>query len=518
VSTQIFCLGLSHRTAPIELRERLNYPLAELAAALAAYRDAGLGELVILSTCNRLELYAAVAQTDMRPVAAGIVPADTSMPPADAPMNGATTSAERLIGQADAPMTPLKDGGQAGATTTAASVLPQADAPMKGATTGAPQGVTKRHVSSESASFTDDSESVFTSLLAFVSATRGLPSAELSGKFYRLAGRDAIDHLGRVAAGLDSMVLGEPQILGQAAEAQALAAAQGAAGPVLSALFRAAVHAGKRARAETGISRNPSTISSVAVRLAEKAAGPLAERQVLVVGAGQMAELAVQALRGRGAARITLANRTLARAAGLAQRWGAQAVALDDLGAALAAADVAITATGAPGFVVSPEVAGPVLAARPERPLVLIDIAVPRDVDPAVRQLPNVRYYDIDDLEAHLNGALAERQQSVPPVEAIVAQEMGRFSAWLTTLAMAPVIADLRSKADGIRRAEVDKTLRRLPNLTPAERQQIERLSEALVNKLLHDPTVRLKDGRGHSAREIDAYAAAVRDLFALNG
>jgi glutamyl-tRNA reductase len=189
---------------------------------------------------------------------------------------------------------------------------------------------------------------------------------------------------------------------------------------------------------------------------------------------------------------------------------------LDDLGLALVQADIAFTATGAPGFVITPAAAGPALAARPERPLVLIDIAVPRDVDPAVRGLPNVRYYDIDDLEAHLNGALAERQQSVPRVEAILADEMGRFAGWLRTLAVAPVIADLHAKAEAIRRAEVDKTLRHLPNLTPAERQQIERLSEALVNKLLHDPTGRLKAeaANGKSAE----YAAAVRDLFALDG
>jgi glutamyl-tRNA reductase len=425
MSTQIVCLGLSHHTAPIELRERLNYPTAALEAALAAYRDAGLGELVILSTCNRLELYGAVSQDS-------------------------------------------------------------------------------------------DLDAVFTSLVAFIAATRGLPAADLSDKLYRLAGSEAIEHLGRVAAGLDSMVLGEPQILGQVAAAMELAAAQRAAGPVLSALFRAAVHAGKRARAETGISRNPTTISSIAVRLAEKAAGSLAERQVLIVGAGQMAGLAVQALRGRGALRLTIANRTLARAADLAERWGARAWPLDDLGAALADADIALAATNAPDFVITPAVAGPALAARPERPLVLIDIAVPRDVDPGVRRLPNVRYYDIDDLEAHLNGALDERQQAVPRVQAIVAEEMRRFSAWLSTLAVAPVIADLRAKADAIRRAEVDKTLRRLPNLTAAERQQIENLAEALVNKLLHEPTGRLKAeaGTGHAAE----YAAAVRDLFALNG
>jgi len=329
----IDCLGLSHRTAPIALREQLNYLPAQLEAALLAWRAAGGDELVILSTCNRLELYA------------------------------------------------LRPPGAPGAA-----------------------------------------EPAFEALLAFVSQTSGLPAEALRDKFYRLTGSEASAHLGRVAAGLDSMVLGEPQILGQVAGAHALAAAHHASGPVLDALFRAAVHAGKRARSETGISRHPSTISSVAVRLAEQAAGPLAERQVLVVGAGQMAALAVQALRGRGATWITIANRTFPRAVTLAGRWGARAVALDDLPQALAAADVVLAATGAPGFVLTPATAGPALAARADRPLVLIDIAVPRDVDPALRALPNVRYFDLDDLETHLQGVLAERQQAIPRVEAIVAE------------------------------------------------------------------------------------------------
>jgi glutamyl-tRNA reductase len=185
------------------------------------------------------------------------------------------------------------------------------------------------------------------------------------------------------------------------------------------------------------------------------------------------------------------------------------------LGAALEEADIAISSTDAPHFVITPDVAEPALTARPQRPLVLIDIAVPRDVDPEVRGLPNVHYYDIDDLEAHLNGALAERQQSVPQVEAIAAEEMDRFAEWLAGLDLAPIIAGLRTKADAIRRAEVDKTLRRLPDLTPDEREHIESLSEALVNKLLHEPTSRLRAeaGNGHAAE----YAAAVRALFALD-
>ena len=296
MSTHLVCLGLSHRTAPIALRERLNYPPAALAAALAGYPQAGQGELVILSTCNRLELYVAVSQRDAGPVAAGLVPAEHPLSQPGAPMKGAPTP-----------------GPQGVTTNSVAAGLVPAEGPA--AHIGAPTEV------AASSAATTDLDAVFAALVVFIAETRGVPAADLSDKLYRMVDGAAIEHLGRVAAGLDSMVLGEPQILGQVADAMELAAAQGAAGQVLSALFRAAVHAGKRARAETGISRNPTTISSVAVRLAEKAAGTLADRQVLIVGAGQMAELAVQALRGRGDARITIANRTLSRAADLAERW-----------------------------------------------------------------------------------------------------------------------------------------------------------------------------------------------------
>src|SRR5579859_4793025 len=351
---EILCLGLSHHTVPVELRERLNYAPLALKAALARFgcgrptRPSGLNELAILSTCNRLELYAAA-------------PAETG-----------------------------------------------ADSIMAG----------------------------FEALLQFVAETHELPVDDLSSSFYRFVGPAAIEHLGRVACGLDSMILGEPQILGQVTDAYSMALGQGAAGPVLSALFRAAIHAGKRARAETGISRNPATISSVAVKMAEKMIGgpgetpALADCRVLIVGAGEMAELAVEALRARGAAQITVVNRTEARAVDLAQRWGARALTFEHLSEALAQADIALSSTDAPHFVITSDVARPALAARPERPLMLIDIAVPRDVDPEVRCLPNVHYYDIDDLEAHLNGSLAERRQAVPQVEAIAAEEMQSFSNW----------------------------------------------------------------------------------------
>jgi glutamyl-tRNA reductase len=422
---QILCVGLSHHTASVELRERLHYSPAALKTALSrlgcdhASRPTGLIELVILSTCNRLELYA-VSHTDR-----------------------------------------------------------------------------------------------FEPLMDFLAETTGIARAEFEAHLYRYRDEQAAAHLTRVAAGLDSLILGEPQILGQVTEAYEAGLGQGSIGPVLSALMRSAIHAGKRARTETTISRNPASISSVAAHLAESVVHDLSGAQIIIVGAGEMAELAVEALRKRHAASITVVNRTHDRAAQLAARWNARALTFEQLHMALVAADIVITSTGAPHILIKSPLVQDVIAHRPDRPLVFIDIAVPRDVDPDVGQLPNVHCYDIDRLEERVSGSLAERQQAVPRVEAIVAEETDRFMSWFHGLDIAPVIASLRAKADAIRRAEVDKTLRHLSHLDEADRRRIEALAESLVSKLLHDPTLRLKAeaGNGHAA----LYADAVRHLFALS-
>jgi glutamyl-tRNA reductase len=421
---QIHCVGLNHHTAPVELRERLHYSPAALKAALSrlgcdhACRPAGLIELAILSTCNRLELYA-VSHTDR-----------------------------------------------------------------------------------------------FEPLIDFIVETTGVIRAEFEAFLYHYLDAEAVSHLDRVAAGLDSMILGEPQILGQVTDAYAAGLGQGSIGPVLSSLLRSAIHAGKRARTETTIGRNPASVSSVAARLAESVVQDLSAAQIVVVGAGEMAELAVEALRKRQAARITVVNRTHDRAAQLAARWNAQALTFEQLHAALVGADIVITSTGAPHILIKPPLVQDVIACRPDRPLVFIDIAVPRDVDPDVKQLPNVYCYDIDQLEDRVSGSLAERQLAVPHVEAIVAEETDRFMIYFHSLDIVPVIASLRAKADAIRRAEVDRTLRYLSHLDEADRWRIEALAESLVSKLLHDPTLRLKGeaGNGHAA----LYADAVRHLFAL--
>jgi glutamyl-tRNA reductase len=426
---QILCLGLSHSTAPIELRERLDFPALALKPALARFgcgrdsRSNSITEFAILPTCNRLELYA-------------LAPNDT-----------------------------------------------------------------------------DHQRDLFAALIDFLVETRGVPAVEFEPHLYRHAGSEAVEHLCCVAAGLDSMILGEPQILGQVGDAYDAALTAGAVGPVLSALFRTAIRAGKRARTETAISRNPASVSSVAVRLAEQIVGELAARHVLIVGAGEMGELAVEALRARGVRQVTVVNRTRHRAVELAERWGGEALSFEYLAEAVHAADIVISSTGAPHIIIDSEIARRAMTNR-ARPLALIDIAMPRDVDPAVGDIPGVHLFDLDHLHTRLDGAIAERQSEVPRVEAIVAEEVSVFDSWLRGVDILPVITDLRVKAERIRQRELARTLHYLPDLDPEARQHIERLSESLVNKLLHEPTrqLRAEAGNGHAAE----YTQTVRRLFGL--
>ena len=429
---QILCLGLGYRTAPVELRERLNYTPAILDNAFSHLRSQldlrpnGIHELAILSTCNRLEFYAAV-------------------------------SAHPLQSQHPDPFAPLVN---------------------------------------------------------LIVETRGLSAAEFETRLYRHTSPHAVEHLCRVASGLDSMILGEPQILGQVADAYEAALRHRAVGPVLSALFRTAIRAGKRARTETAISRNPASISSMAVKLAEQVIYPLAGCRVAVVGAGEMGELAIEALRARGAGQITVVNRTPQRALELADRLGACALGFGQLAEAIRDADIVIVSTGAPHTIIGPEMVRDAMTHRQTRPLVLIDIAVPRNVDAAVREIAGAHLFDIDQLYARLENAVNGRQSEIPHVEAIVAQEVSNFEAWSRGIEIMPTITDLRTKAEHIRQRELDRTLRHLPNLDPETRKHIEHLSESLINKLLHEPTRRLRAQAGND--QAAEYAQAVRHLFDL--
>lgn len=353
------------------------------------------------------------------------------------------------------------------------------------------------------------------SLAKWMAKLRGVALDEILPHSYHLTDRAAARHLLRVAAGLDSPILGEPQILGQVARALELSRGQGSAGPILSRLFSTAVHAGKRARSETNIGRNPASAASLAASLAGRSVPDLARTQVVIIGAGKMAELAVEALRKRGVHRLLVVNRTEERARVLSRRWEARVAPFEGLAEAVAAADILITSTGAPERIISAALVDGIMRARPDRPLVAIDIAVPRDIDPQSALVPGVSLYDLDSLNQELEHSLQERTREVPRVEAILAEEEDRFVQHFESLAVLPLVAGLRTRAEKIRRAELSKTLRRMPDLTDSEKERIDALTLALVKKLIDAPITRLRAGsRGPNGAE---YVSLARDLYGLS-
>ena len=329
--------------------------------------------------------------------------------------------------------------------------------------------------------------------------------------FYVYNGSEAARHLFRVAAGVESMVLGEAEILGQVRTAFAAATAAGTSDALLSRLFHSAIRVGRRARSQTNIGRHSVSVSSTAVSLARRTLGELASRTVLVVSAGEAGKLTARNLAERGASRILVTSRTFERAVQLAADLGGSAVPFQGLKEALTQSDIVITSTGAPSFLIGPEVMAEVVAQRDGRPLLLIDIAVPRDVDPAVREFPHVHLYDIDDLRAVSEENLEARQREVEKVEVLVKEEMTRFSKWWRSRGVIPTVAALRERAERIRREEVARTLRRLPDLSEEERRRVEAMASAIVKKLLHAPIARLK-----SSGDGERHASAVRELFDL--
>jgi len=416
----IILVGLNHHTVAIDLREQFALDGCGLRMALDDLRDR---EMVILSTCNRLEVYALVD---------------------DAPQGWATI--EQYLAQ-----------------------------------------------------------------------LHNVDPAELNGLLYFREGPAAVTHLLRVAAGLDSLILGEPQILGQVAAAVAEAQAVGAIGPVLSHLFHQALHCGKRARTETAIGSYTTSISHAAAQVAVNTFNGLATRHALVLGAGEMAELAAVALQQHGVASITCINRTQARAERLARRVNGNALGWPDLVPALAAADVVVAATSAPHPVILQEHVRAAVALRAGRPLLLLDIALPRDIEVAVDQLPGVQRVDIDHLRDTVDTNLARRMAAVPAVECIIATECDAYLDWLQGRQVAPALIALRRKAERMAGVELARTLRRLGHLDGADprvEQEVAYLAHRIVNKLLHEPTVRLKAqaANGNGA----AYAHVLQDLFAL--
>ena len=418
----ILCLGINHTSAPLRLRERAAFSEEQVLTACARLVEsplyAGEFEMVLLSTCNRIEIYAAAASLS------------------------------------------------------------------------------------------------FAELEAFLSNARAVSLAVLDPHLYRLVDAQAVQHLMEVAGGLDSLVLGEPQILGQVARALELAQTGASAGPLLTRLFQAAIHAGKRVRSETAISRNAASVPALAAGLCERFMPGLPCAQVVVVGAGDMAGLAVEALRKRGVERLLVVNRSSRRAHTLAARWGAETEPFENLSAAVQRADILISSTAAQHLLVSAGMVADAMRQRPERPLLMIDISVPRNIDPQAACLPNVHLFDIDQLNTDLERALAGRAAQVPQVMAILAEEQEKFLAFIETLEVLPLISGLRRQAEAIRRLELEKTLRRLPDLSAAERAHVEAMSRAIVSKLLASPTDRLRSGAASAqGAEVASLARALFDL-----
>jgi glutamyl-tRNA reductase len=353
-------------------------------------------------------------------------------------------------------------------------------------------------------------------LQAFLAAAPDVLPEELLASVYVHQGAEAVRHLFRVAASLDSMVLGEPQILGQIKEAYRQATKEQATGPILNRLLHKTFSVAKRVRTETGIGDSAVSVSYAAVSLARKIFAELTGMTVLLVGAGEMAELALEHLKGQGVGRIIVANRTLERGLRLAERYRGEAVSLEELEAQLLHADILISSTGAGGYLLRRDQVKAAMRRRKQRPLFLIDIAVPRDLDPAINELDNVYLYNIDDLQEVVEQGWQARRQEAARAERLVAAETVKFQDWLQTMEVYPTIIALREKAAGICEAELKKTLGHLGPVSEEQRQALEVLLNSVTQKLLHDPIMFLKRDdsmRKSPHRELDL----VRRLFNLD-
>ena len=333
---------------------------------------------------------------------------------------------------------------------------------------------------------------------------------DLANALYRLSDEAAALHLFRVAAGLDSLVPGEGEILGQVRAAFEA----GATGPILDRLFRQALYAGRKARSQTAIGESPASVSAAAAALAQQVFGDLDGRRILLVGAGKVSEQAARNLISRGAEIAVVANRTVDRASELAERFRSAALPLERIEDELARADVVVSSTSSPDVVLHRDQVERALRARRGRPLFLIDLAVPRDLDPAINELDGCYLYDIDDLEAVVAESLGARRREAATAERIVAEEAEQFRTWQASLDVVPAIASLRARAEEIRQGELAKAEARLGDLSDAERRAVESVTAQIVNKLLHLPTIRMKEAA--AAADGVVYADAVRHLFGL--
>jgi glutamyl-tRNA reductase len=415
-------MGLNFKTAPVEIREVLAVPTDALPAALGRMGGLPVAEGVLLSTCNRTEVY--------------------------------------VVG--------------------------------------------------------DDADELYGLMIRYLADLGGI--ADLAGlipHLYRYQGAAAVDHLFRVSCGLDSMVIGETQILGQVRDAYRDSTDAGNVDKVLHQLFEQAIAVGKRAQTETRIGQNAVSVSYATVELAKKVFRSLDGRRCMAIGAGDTAKLTVKHLQASGVRDIVIANRTLERAQKLAEEIGGTAITMEDAPRFLQQVDVVISSTGAPGYVLTRAQVAEAVRQRRGRPIFLFDIAVPRDIDPEIGQLEGAFVYDIDDLQAVVNANLQERAAEARLAERIVAEELDKFKSWLASQEVVPTIRMLRDKVETIRQQELVRALNRLPDLTDRERAVVEAMTVTLVNKILNAPTQHLKGMAGEGSAE-DAIAAVVR-LFDLS-
>ncbi len=419
----LLLVGISHRTAPVDLRERVDFSARGIGDALRALAGRGsTHEAVIVSTCNRSEIYAAC----------------------------------------------------------------------------------------------DDPAATRPDIERFISEFHRVGAPEMAPHVYEMADFDAARHLFRVAAGLDSLVVGEPQILGQVKDAHSTAFEARTVGPVLNRDFHSSFAVGKRVRAETGLGAGAVSISFAAVSLARKIFGALEGRSVAVIGAGEMGKLTALHMKSQGVQHVTIVSRTMAHAARTAEAiGGASAAPWDELDAAVGASDIVITATGAAAPILTKARIDSVMRSRRNLPLFIIDIAVPRDVEPAAGELEQVFLYNVDDLQATVRENLAKRASEVARAESIVGEEVEKFAAWFRSRDAIPTVVALRHRFEAIRRAELDRLEFKLTALSPDVRARVDEITHLIVEKLLLTPTEQLKSV--NDAEAVSAYSEALTRLFGLN-
>jgi glutamyl-tRNA reductase len=418
--SELLVLGASHKTAPVELRERLALPGNRSEEFLRELLAAGAEEAVAISTCNRTEVYLVA---------------------------GDTVAAE-------------------------------------------------------------------TDALGMLARQAGIGPTELAPSVYALRNCDAARHLFRVASGLESMVVGEAEVQGQVRRAFDHALGAGTTGVLTNHLFRAALETGKRVRSETAIGAGQASMSSVAVALAREVVGDLAGREVVILGAGETSELTARALAAQGVNTLFVVNRRRQRGIELAQRYGGRAAGFDELPSALGRAAIVVSATSSPHVLLEAEEIAQVAEERAGRPLVLIDLAVPRDVDPACARLDGVALYDVDDLQSVVRRNRRIRREEARSAEAVVEDQIQRFAAWLGSLEVRPTVAALQARGEAVARQVLAENAGRWEGLTERDRERVEAMARAVARRLLHEPTLRMKNmddtDRVHLRMQV------LRELFAL--